>query len=85
MLWPRWHYVESIHTSTVCTHEARWKRTFKDMSVAQTATDVTSHKEERTARIRADGADREETREMLQSSVDPMDPTDHPWNRVEQY
>ena len=42
----------------------------------------TSHKEERTARIRADATDRERIREMLQSCIDPLDPTDHPRSRV---
>ena len=70
----KWAY--SMHTCSQMVND------IEGMSEAQTATDVTSHKEERTARIRADATDRERIREMLQSCIDPLDPTDHPRSRV---
>ena len=52
------------------------------LSEVPTEVDVTSHKEERMVRIRADAVDREQIREMLLSCIDPLDPTDHPRSRV---
>ena len=39
---------------------------------------VTTHKEEKPARIKSDAVNREKIHEKLNQCLDPLDPTDHP-------
>ena len=70
----KWAY--SMHTCSQMIND------LGDMCETQISSDVTRHKEERPARIRSDAVDRNRIREMLQSCIDPLDPTDQPNNLV---
>ena len=48
------------------------------MTTIDKVTDVTTHKEEKPARVKSDGADSEKIHEKLSLCLDPLDPTDHP-------
>ena len=66
----RW--VSSMH---VCCQVANDVAT---ITQRQNKKEVSSHKEENPARIRSDQKDRNIIRNKPESSIDPLDPTDHP-------
>ena len=49
-----------------------------EMTMDHQVTDVTTHKEEKPARVISDNEDRQKIKEKLVLFVDPLDPTDHP-------
>lgn len=59
----------------ICSH---LQDDIAEMTKGYTETEVTSHKEEKPSRIRADQQDRLKIREKLQLSIDPMNSSDHP-------
>ena len=52
------------------------------LSQRRTMVEVSSHKEENPARVKSDGKERQNIRNKLEVSTDPLDPTDHPDNIV---
>ena len=48
----------------------------------RTIVEVSSHKEENPSRVKSDGKERQNIRNKLEVSTDPLDPTDHPDNIV---
>ena len=51
---------------------------FAGMAMGYKEKEVTTHKEGKPSRIRADNQDRVNIREKLQLSIDPLDSSDHP-------
>jgi hypothetical protein len=66
----RWAY--SMHTCSMIVQDVA------DMSDDSREKEVTTHKEEKPARVTTDAKDRDKIRDKLLTCIDPLDPASHP-------